>query len=103
MYLLASMCTWGDLLPRRSQADHRSTTYRWEYVTNLDFEWEIYTGRRHWRWSFVVYLVARALALACLVTMLIGFDVTTRYDCDVRIHPDLPLFLYVFPPRYGLE
>ncbi|KAH9061079.1 hypothetical protein EDB87DRAFT_1821666 [Lactarius vividus] len=57
--------------------------YVWEYVTNLDFEWEIYTGQRHWRWSFLVYLVARALALACLVTMMVGFDVTTPYDCDV--------------------
>jgi len=65
--------------------------YVWEYVTNLDFEWEIYTGRRHWRWSFVVYVVARALALVCLVTMLIGFDITTSYDCDVGIHPDSSL------------
>ena len=30
------------------------SAYRWEYITNLDFEWEIYTGQRHWRWSFVV-------------------------------------------------
>jgi hypothetical protein len=65
------------------------TAYRWEYITNLDFEWEIYTGQRHWRWSFVVYLSARILALASLITLLVGFDITTPYNCNVRIlfHP----------------
>jgi len=57
--------------------------YVWEYITNLDFEWEIYTGQRHWRWSFVVYLLARILALASLITLLVGFDITTPYNCDV--------------------
>ena len=61
------------------------SAYRWEYITNLDFEWEIYTGQRHWRWSFVVYLSARILALASLITLLVGFDITTSYDCDVRM------------------
>ncbi|KAI0000207.1 hypothetical protein BJV74DRAFT_148332 [Russula compacta] len=57
--------------------------YVWEYITNLDFEWEIYTGRRHCRWSFVIYLLARMLALASFITMLVGFDITTPYDCNV--------------------
>jgi hypothetical protein len=61
------------------------SAYRWEYITNLDFEWEIYTGQRHWRWSFVVYLSARILALASLITLLVGFDITTPYNCDVRM------------------
>ena len=61
------------------------SAYRWEYITNLDFEWEIYTGQRHWRWSFVVYLSARILALASLITLLVGFDITTSYDCNVRM------------------
>ncbi|KAI0252473.1 hypothetical protein BJV78DRAFT_1281597 [Lactifluus subvellereus] len=56
--------------------------YVWEYITNLDFEWEIYTGRRRWRWSFVVYLLARVLALASLTTLLVGFDIKTSYNCD---------------------
>jgi hypothetical protein len=57
--------------------------YVWEYITNLDFEWEIYTGQRHWRWSFVVYLSARILALASLITLLVGFNITTPYNCNV--------------------
>jgi hypothetical protein len=73
------------------------SAYRWEYITNLDFEWEIYTGQRHWRWSFVVYLSARILALASLITLLVGFDITTSYDCDVRmLFVDHPVSLLIF-------
>lgn len=61
------------------------SAHRWEYTSNLDFEWEIYTGQRHWRWSFVVYLSARILALASLITLLVGFDIKTPYDCNVSM------------------
>ncbi|KAH9998613.1 hypothetical protein BJV77DRAFT_702124 [Russula vinacea] len=46
--------------------------YIWEFVTTLDFEWEIYTGKRPWRWSFIVYVAARVLALACIILSLWG-------------------------------
>jgi len=48
----------------------------WEFVTTLQFEWEVYTGRRPWRWSFIVYVMARVLGLACIILSLVGFSVT---------------------------
>ena len=59
--------------------------YMWEYVTTLDFEWEVYTGRRQWRWSFLVYVAARLLALSCIVVSLVGFNLTREFNCAVRL------------------
>ena len=56
---------------------------RWEFVTTLEFEWEVYTGRRPWRWSFIVYVAARVLGLACIVLSLVGFSITREFNCDV--------------------
>ncbi|KAF8256660.1 hypothetical protein EI94DRAFT_1763813 [Lactarius quietus] len=55
--------------------------YMWEYVTTLDFEWEVYTGRRPWRWSFLVYVAARLLALSCIIVSLVGFNLTREFNC----------------------
>ena len=57
----------------------------WEYVTTLDFEWEVYMGRRQWRWSFLVYVAARLLALSCIIVSLVGFNLTREFDCAVRV------------------
>lgn len=62
---------------------------RWEFVTTLDFEWEVYTGRRPWRWSFIVYVSARLLALACIILSLVGFNLTRQFNCNVRV-PAVP-------------
>lgn len=56
--------------------------YFWEVVTTLDFEWEIFTGKRPWRWSFVVYLTARLLCLGAVILNLIGYDVTSELNCN---------------------
>jgi hypothetical protein len=58
---------------------------RWEFVTTLDFEWEVYTGRRPWRWSFIVYVAARVLALICIILSLVGFNLTRQFNCNVRL------------------
>lgn len=55
--------------------------YIWEYITTLDFEWEVYTGRRQWRWSFLVYIAARLFALSCIVVSLVGFNLTREFNC----------------------
>jgi hypothetical protein len=60
--------------------------YRWEFVTTLDFEWEVFTGRRPWKWSFAVYLTARILALASVILNFIGFNLTTEFDCNVSVY-----------------
>ncbi|KAI0266058.1 hypothetical protein BC834DRAFT_875279 [Gloeopeniophorella convolvens] len=59
--------------------------FMWEYVITLDFEWEVYTGRRPWRWSFIVYLVARGLALSSIIVTLVGFNLTRQFNCEAWI------------------
>jgi len=59
--------------------------YIWEFVTTLDFEWEVYTGRRPWRWSFVVYVAARVLALICIILSLVGFNLTRQFNCNTWV------------------
>lgn len=59
--------------------------HRWEFVTTLDFEWEVFTGKRPWKWSFAVYLTARILALTSVILNFIGFNLTTQFNCNVSI------------------
>ena len=56
---------------------------RWEFVTTLGFEWEVFTGRRPWKWSFAVYLTARMLALTSVILNFIGFNLTAHFNCNV--------------------
>jgi hypothetical protein len=56
---------------------------RWEFFTTVDFEWEVFTGRRPWKWSFTVYLTSRLLALGAIMCNFIGFNLTTEFDCNV--------------------
>jgi len=56
---------------------------RWEFFTTLDFEWEVFTGRRPWKWSFAVYLTSRLLALVAIMCNFIGFNLATKFDCNV--------------------
>ena len=64
--------------------------YRWEFVSTLGFEWEVFTGKRPWKWSFVVYLMARFLAIITVLLNLVGANIHTRYDCNVSGHPGVP-------------
>lgn len=77
----------------------------WEWVTSLGFEWEVYTGKRPWRWSVgvrpssfffspslrradvavQVYIACRLSTLTAIVIDFIGFNLTSRYNCEVRI------------------
>jgi hypothetical protein len=56
---------------------------RWEFVTTLDFEWEVFTGRRPWKWSFAVYLTSRLLALMAVMCNFVGFILTIKFNCNV--------------------
>lgn len=60
-----------------------TTWHRWEFVSTLGFEWEVFTGRRPWKWSFAVYLLARFLAIISVILNLVGSSVHTRYNCNV--------------------
>lgn len=42
--------------------------YRWEWINSLEFEWEVFTGKRPWRWSIGVspLYTASHLTLLCV-------------------------------------
>jgi len=56
--------------------------YIWEFISTLGFEWEVFTGRRPWKWSFVVYLLARSLTMISVILNLVGSSVTSKYHCN---------------------
>ncbi|KAI0298687.1 hypothetical protein B0F90DRAFT_1818556 [Multifurca ochricompacta] len=56
--------------------------YIWEFFTTLGFEWEVFTGKRPWKWSFAVYLTARILALTSVICNLLGFNLKTQFNCN---------------------
>ncbi|KAF8261449.1 hypothetical protein EI94DRAFT_1745958 [Lactarius quietus] len=55
--------------------------YIWEFFTSLWFEWQIITGKRSYRWSIWLYSGCRFSALFAIITIFIGFNVTTPIDC----------------------
>jgi hypothetical protein len=66
--------------------------HRWEFFTTLDFEWEVFTGRRPWKWSFAVYISSRLLALVAVTCNFIGFNLTSEFDCNVSGRSGFPYF-----------
>ena len=70
--------------PACTRAMLTAAYHRWEYFTTLDFEWEVFTGRRPWKWSFVVYFIARLLTMGSTILTFIGFNLTTQFNCSVR-------------------
>ncbi|KAH9002787.1 hypothetical protein EDB86DRAFT_212121 [Lactarius hatsudake] len=57
----------------------------WEFVINIGFEFSVFTGKRKFRSSFLLYLGARWCPLFCAITILVGFDSMTRlkfYRCQ---------------------
>ncbi|KAH9036718.1 hypothetical protein EDB83DRAFT_2677898 [Lactarius deliciosus] len=56
---------------------------RWEFFTSLWFEWQIITGRRSYRWSIWLYSGCRLSALFAIITIFVGFNVTTPINCRV--------------------
>jgi hypothetical protein len=55
--------------------------YIWEFFTSLWFEWQIITGRRTYRWSIWLYSGCRLSALIAIITIFVGFNVTTPINC----------------------
>ncbi|KAH9973880.1 hypothetical protein BGW80DRAFT_228208 [Lactifluus volemus] len=56
--------------------------YIWQYITTLDFEWEVYTKVRPWRWSFIAYFLARVLSLFAMILSLVDFNITREHNCQ---------------------
>ena len=91
MYSVASTCALqlADTIPF---AMLTAPCHRWEFLSTLDFEWEVFTGKRPWKWSFTVYLLARLLALMAILCELVGFNLTSVFNCNVGIRSGIPLF-----------
>ena len=78
-------------------------TCRWEFFTTLWFEWQVVTRRRPWRTSMLVrllfaikcpcstsnldqvYLASRLFALGGVCAQLVGFNLTSQYNCQAWI------------------
>ncbi|KAI0053521.1 hypothetical protein FA95DRAFT_755209 [Auriscalpium vulgare] len=66
----------------------------WEYFTTLNYEWEVFTGRRPYRWTIVIYTLTRLATTMAVVMNLIGMNVASGMNCPVYMRFNL-LFAYV--------
>ncbi|KAH8985480.1 hypothetical protein EDB92DRAFT_1361818 [Lactarius akahatsu] len=63
----------------------------WEFVVNIGFEYSVFTGKRKFRSSFLLYLAARWCPLFCVITILVGFDSVNRINCQAVV-----IFVFLF-------
>ncbi|KAH9173131.1 hypothetical protein EDB89DRAFT_808837 [Lactarius sanguifluus] len=63
----------------------------WEFVVNIGFEYSVFTGKRKFRSSFLLYLAARWCPLLCVITILVGFDSANRINCQAVV-----VFVFLF-------
>ncbi|KAH9041778.1 hypothetical protein EDB85DRAFT_1381440 [Lactarius pseudohatsudake] len=63
----------------------------WEFVVNIGFEYSVFTGKRKFRSSFLLYLAARWCPLLCVITILVGFDPVHRINCQAVV-----IFVFFF-------
>jgi len=68
--------------------------YLWEFFTSLWFEWEIFTGKRKYRWSIWLYSGCRLAALVAIIVIFVGFDATEPINCKVWL-TSVYLFAYL--------
>ncbi|KAI0317317.1 hypothetical protein OF83DRAFT_152486 [Amylostereum chailletii] len=54
----------------------------WEFLTNLDFDWKILSGKRRPRWTFWVYALCRVLPPVELSLMLTGVNDPHPANCQ---------------------
>ncbi|KAH9026029.1 hypothetical protein EDB85DRAFT_196556 [Lactarius pseudohatsudake] len=59
--------------------------FLWEFVVNIEFEYSVFTGKRKFRPSFLIYLGARWCPLFCVITILVGIDSANRINCQALV------------------
>jgi len=57
----------------------------WEFVTTLDYEWSVIRGSRPYRWTIWVYSYTRLSTLLALIVHMIGYNVSTRINCQLAV------------------
>ncbi|KAI0282823.1 hypothetical protein BGY98DRAFT_1094143 [Russula aff. rugulosa BPL654] len=58
--------------------------YFWEFVTTLDYEWNVILGYRPYRWPIWFYCISRIATAISLAFVLYGIDDTSQYNCEVN-------------------
>ncbi|KAI0268888.1 hypothetical protein BC834DRAFT_658359 [Gloeopeniophorella convolvens] len=53
----------------------------WELVINLQFDISVLTGKRKFRWTFLIYLACRWSLLPRMAVMLFGLDSRQKMNC----------------------
>jgi len=61
-----------------------SGLYIWEFVINLDFEWNAIRGNQPYRWTIWIYSITRLATLVSVIFILIDMDITTQTNCQVQ-------------------
>ncbi|KAF8273282.1 hypothetical protein EI94DRAFT_1297673 [Lactarius quietus] len=56
--------------------------YIWEFVSNLDFEYSILTGKRKLTWTSPLYLGCRWSSLSLVIVQFIGLDTSYEINCQ---------------------
>ncbi|KAH9954610.1 hypothetical protein BGW80DRAFT_1258661 [Lactifluus volemus] len=81
--------------------------YIWEYLTTFGFEWNIYTRKRPWRWSYIPYIATRLLCLTSLILGIVGVNLKRPFNCDawlrgivVGLWEVVPHFFFCFGQDY---
>ncbi|KAN0118740.1 hypothetical protein V8E52_004851 [Russula decolorans] len=59
--------------------------YIWEFVTALDFEFDMIRGRRSYRWTIWIYSFARVSLLTAVIVDLIDFNATASMNCQALV------------------
>ncbi|KAI9436257.1 hypothetical protein H4582DRAFT_2058923 [Lactarius indigo] len=57
----------------------------WEFVVNIRFEYSVFTGKRKFRSSFLLYLGTRWFPMFSIITVLVGFDSVDRINCQAFV------------------
>ncbi|KAI0270473.1 hypothetical protein BC834DRAFT_516165 [Gloeopeniophorella convolvens] len=65
----------------------------WEFIITLNYEWSIIRGRRPYRWTIWVYSLTRVATLMSVILNMVGFDVTHKMNCQLRVVGEL-VFAY---------
>ncbi|KAK0447327.1 hypothetical protein EV421DRAFT_1901439 [Armillaria borealis] len=55
--------------------------FLWEFLSTMDYEFTIYTRKRPFRWTLIIYLLTRYATLGAMLCYLIGFNDRIEFDC----------------------
>lgn len=60
--------------------------YLWEFITNLDYEWNIIRGHRTLKWTIWIYSATRLATFMTVILNLFAITATTRiFNCQVEV------------------